>query len=528
MARSRESIWLAHAGGLSGAGGVLLGISAALGAVTKGYSVWTSAPAIVAYVLFGLAVACFACAFYDVPISLPKRMRNTEPVLTAVHPQTARVGDRVTAYGSNLITKSVTPSLMVAVAGVDAAVLPRPAAAARGLSAAGAADEVTFLVPPPPGFATPAPGDRLQVYVITPSGLVAVLNNALAIVPDQPVAVGLSPALLTVASAAEYADIRVTIQGQYLATPGATTADTAAAQVSVRGPNTAATTTAAYVDDHQVSFTLPPDTPVPGAAPLALQVQLSRGATSTQSLTLSVQAAPAPELDTIYPNLIIADPGTSLGGQPITLAGANLVPPQAVTGSQPHVAQAGAEPLQAAVTAATGTVGKLADQPRAEDMATVSLDASLATPAAGDTAVGITLRRGTLSSASLTLTVRARHDPAMAVAAIAAPAGTPLAGHNVTLNSDVFSVNIPLAPAARHVADATPLVAHIDACGVPLDVANLPKVPDGGQPSRSRCRTARRPCPAHRETERPGPSRSPGAGTSSRSALLCCGTPDSR
>jgi tetratricopeptide (TPR) repeat protein len=79
VARSRESIWLALAGGLGGAGGVLLGISAAFGAATKGYSVWTSVPAIVAYIVFGLAVACLACAAYDMPIPLPGRPPNAEP-----------------------------------------------------------------------------------------------------------------------------------------------------------------------------------------------------------------------------------------------------------------------------------------------------------------------------------------------------------------------------------------------------------------------------------------------------------------
>jgi hypothetical protein len=69
-ARPRD-IWLALAGVLGGVGGALLGISAAFGAGTKGYSVWTSTPAIVAYVLFGLAVVSLVCAAYDIPIRLP-------------------------------------------------------------------------------------------------------------------------------------------------------------------------------------------------------------------------------------------------------------------------------------------------------------------------------------------------------------------------------------------------------------------------------------------------------------------------
>ena len=62
------AISIALAAAAVGVGGVLLGISAVFGAATKGYSVWTSAPAIVAYILFGLVVACLACAVYDVPI----------------------------------------------------------------------------------------------------------------------------------------------------------------------------------------------------------------------------------------------------------------------------------------------------------------------------------------------------------------------------------------------------------------------------------------------------------------------------
>jgi len=192
-----------------------------------------------------------------------------------------------------------------------------------------------------------------------------------------------------------------------------------------------------------------------------------------------VQAAPAPVLNSVSPDTIVADPGTSLAGQGITLAGANLQPPQPIAGSPSHVAQAGAEPLTAVVTNAGTDVGQLADQPRAEDTAAVSLLAPLAAPADGDTAVGITLQRGTLSSASLTLTVHARFDPAMTVEPIVASAGTALVGRGVTLTSDVFSVNIPPASSVRHIADATPLVAHIDADGKPLEVTKLPVVPDG-------------------------------------------------
>lgn len=417
--------------------------------------------------------------------SVNKGVTTNQPVLTAVHPQSARIGDRVTAYGNNLTAVSAASKLKAAVAGIDAAVVvdpPSPAAAADASTAtAGGQDQVDFLVPAPPASVAWSARDELQVSVTTPAGLVAVKNNALTVVPDQPVAVGLSPALLAVASAKEYADIKVMMQGQFLATPGATTADKATAQISIHGPNTAATTTAAYEDDNRVSFVLPADAPVPAPGQtLVFQVQLIRGASSTQPLALSVQAAPPPVLDSISPAMIIADPGTGLAGEGIMLAGANLVASQPIAGSPPHVAQAGAEPLQAVVTdAVAGTVaGQLADQPRAENSAAVCLLAPLAAQAAGDTEVGIMLRRGTLSSASLTLTVRARHDPEMEVTPIVAPAGTTLAGHDVTLNSSVLSVHIPPAPSVRHIADATPLVAHIDAGGVALEKANLPLVKD--------------------------------------------------
>jgi hypothetical protein len=486
VARSREPIWLAHVGVLGGAGGVLLGISAALAAATKGYSVWTSALAIVAYALFGLAVACLACAFYDVPIPLPRRARNAAgpAVLTAVHPQAARVGDRVTAYGNKLTKVRIAGSLQASVAGVNAEVLNPPAAAAGRSAVARAADQVTFLMPPLPVSVARAPGSRQQVSVITAAGLVASLPDALAVVPDEPVAVRLSPALIVVASAAEYADISIEITGQYLGTPGATTADTATAQVSIRGPDTAATTSAAYVDDHHVAFTLPTDTPIPSGAPLTFQVQLIRGANSTKPLTLTVKAAPAPDLNAINPDLIVADPGTSLAGQQIALTGGSLLPLAPPVGAPRNVAAQGADPLKVTVTDAAGaSVGQLASQPRSANAAAVTLLAPLTIPQAGDSPVAIVLQRGSLSSGPQTLILRARYDPAMTVPPIATPAGTVLAGHQVTVRSDVFSVNLPAGqpgPLGRHVvAYQATLVAQVDAGGVALEVPDLPAVNDG-------------------------------------------------
>jgi len=49
--------WLSLSAAPAGVGGVLLGIAAAIGAAPHGpYSLWTSIPAIIAYVLFGLAI----------------------------------------------------------------------------------------------------------------------------------------------------------------------------------------------------------------------------------------------------------------------------------------------------------------------------------------------------------------------------------------------------------------------------------------------------------------------------------------
>lgn len=108
VARSRESIWLALAGGLGGVAGVLLGISAAFGAATKGYSVWTSAPAIVAYVLFGLAAVCLACAAYDIPIPLPARGRNVEMPEQPDGPDPRKIVDAEIAGQATGLTEAAT------------------------------------------------------------------------------------------------------------------------------------------------------------------------------------------------------------------------------------------------------------------------------------------------------------------------------------------------------------------------------------------------------------------------------------
>jgi hypothetical protein len=53
-------------------------VAAAFDAASKTpYSFWTSTPNIIAYVMFGLAVATIVCAIRDVPIPPPISRRNT-------------------------------------------------------------------------------------------------------------------------------------------------------------------------------------------------------------------------------------------------------------------------------------------------------------------------------------------------------------------------------------------------------------------------------------------------------------------
>jgi molecular chaperone DnaK (HSP70) len=73
--------WLALFSALAAAGGVLLGMSAAIGAASKDYPIWTSVVAVVAYVLFGLAAACLVCATRKVPVPYPLTRRSEEPRL---------------------------------------------------------------------------------------------------------------------------------------------------------------------------------------------------------------------------------------------------------------------------------------------------------------------------------------------------------------------------------------------------------------------------------------------------------------
>lgn len=77
VARSRESLWLWLGGGFIAVGAALLGVAGGFEAASKvHYSFLTSVPAVVAWVMFGLAVVCFICAIREVPI--PYLTRRTD------------------------------------------------------------------------------------------------------------------------------------------------------------------------------------------------------------------------------------------------------------------------------------------------------------------------------------------------------------------------------------------------------------------------------------------------------------------
>jgi hypothetical protein len=68
VARSHESLWLWTGAAFTAVGAALMGIAGGLDAASKmPYSLWTSFPMIVAYVMFGVAFACLVCAVRGVP-----------------------------------------------------------------------------------------------------------------------------------------------------------------------------------------------------------------------------------------------------------------------------------------------------------------------------------------------------------------------------------------------------------------------------------------------------------------------------
>jgi hypothetical protein len=65
-------------------GAALLRVAGGFDAASKvPYSFWTNVPVIVAYVMFGLSLACFTCAIREVPIPYPVSRRITVQQLAA-------------------------------------------------------------------------------------------------------------------------------------------------------------------------------------------------------------------------------------------------------------------------------------------------------------------------------------------------------------------------------------------------------------------------------------------------------------
>jgi hypothetical protein len=79
VARSYESLWLWLGGGFIAVGAALLGVAAGFDSASKvSYSFWTSVPLTIAYIMFGVALACFACAIREVPIPYPISRRSVD------------------------------------------------------------------------------------------------------------------------------------------------------------------------------------------------------------------------------------------------------------------------------------------------------------------------------------------------------------------------------------------------------------------------------------------------------------------
>lgn len=77
MARSRESLWLWLGAGFIAIGATLLAVAGGFEAASKvHYSFLTDGPAVAAWVMFGLSIACFICAARDVP--MPYLTRRTD------------------------------------------------------------------------------------------------------------------------------------------------------------------------------------------------------------------------------------------------------------------------------------------------------------------------------------------------------------------------------------------------------------------------------------------------------------------
>jgi hypothetical protein len=371
------------------------------------------------YVLFNLIVALAAVGAFisDVGGGLPtladflailtggsaltytvnKGVTSNQPTLTAIYPQTARVGDRVTVYGNNLAAVSSNPTDVptVTVAGVTATVV-----AGTAMS-----DSLTFVVPAPAAGTAWSPSDRQRVLVTTVAGLNAPLDNQLQVVADQPTALRLDPATIAIAAAADYANIPITLYGDFLASPQGAGDPPTSAQITIAqsGAGTTETVNATVGGDGQLTLTLPTDLPGPtavAAGGVAIAVTQVRGyALAPPSPLVTVELLQAPKLEpqTITVN---GDPHSDVTGTS-TLRGQYLGDaPPAASGTPAGVPKP-PQPLQIRLTDPHGNDLPLiaAQQPAGDTQVAFALSGIQAPDAGATDTYALTLERGELSSA---------------------------------------------------------------------------------------------------------------------------------
>ena len=354
--------------------------------------------------------------------TLNKGATSNAPALTALHPQTARVGEKVTAYGNNLALVTAQtddkgplkepPKPKATVAGVDATVTNHTT------------DSVSVVPAPAPGT-TSTPDDRQRVVVTTVAGLTAFLDD-LRVVLDEPVPQRLEPTRIAVASTDDYAQLPITIHGQLLAGPSGSEAKTQVELVAAGGTPVTVSTTAA---GETLRFTLPATIAAPGAlATLSIDVNVVRGAArGKEPLTLTVEAVAAPVLARLDVDVVEADAGAALEDVEITATGSHL--------------QAAGRTIQAQLTDAAGVASEPVAVTSVDDT-TVTFKLPPGTQApdlSPDDTRQVVLKLGTLVSSAQPLILRGRADPTIDTLTpnpLDVPAGTSPVGMRVTVDGD--------------------------------------------------------------------------------------------
>ncbi len=372
--------------------------------------------------------------------TITKGVTSNAPALTAVHPQSARIGDKVTAYGTNLAVITDPGSgakTAISVAGVSAIVDTV------------ASDSVTFFLPAPAAGTSWRPGDRQAVRVTTPAGLTAELLNQLEVVSDQPVLVRLDPATLAVAGADDYAKLKIQLFGQFLETPGAVVGTSGATKIEVTdgGGVILATVDGALGPDH-VEFTLPATLAIPAAGQTTtLKINVVRGsARGTTPLPLSVTGLEAPVLDDLDGvDVVEADADADLSAVRLKATGKGLTAARSTLGGASVVATNHAIPLQVQITDGQNTSVLLTTEPEGEAAITFLMTGLRAPAPATSEDWTIALVRGAGVSATRTLRVTGRPDPVITSLDPAEIAGAPRISL-VDTPIHVAGTNLGLAP----------------------------------------------------------------------------------